>query len=71
MDKCFEILNKIKTKGPLAIKYTIQSANHALDESTNGFETEYKAFGYLITTEDGREGAKAFIEKRKPNFQGK
>jgi enoyl-CoA hydratase len=71
LDKCFEILNKIKTKGPLAIKYTIQSANHALDESTNGFETEYKAFGYLITTEDGREGAKAFIEKRKPNFQGK
>jgi enoyl-CoA hydratase len=71
IEKSKEIINKIATKGPLAVKYTIQCINDCYDESKNGFKTEYEAFGTLLTTDDAKEGAAAFIEKRKANFTGK
>jgi enoyl-CoA hydratase len=36
-----------------------------------GLEFERKAFYMLFATEDGKEGMKAFLEKRKPTFKGK
>jgi len=36
-----------------------------------GLEFERKAFYMLFATEDGREGMKAFLEKRKPIYKGK
>ncbi|MGC7872845.1 enoyl-CoA hydratase/isomerase family protein [Desulfosporosinus sp. SYSU MS00001] len=36
-----------------------------------GLEYEHKCFSLLFATEDQKEGMKAFVEKRKPNFHGK
>ncbi|AFM39757.1 enoyl-CoA hydratase/carnithine racemase [Desulfosporosinus acidiphilus SJ4] len=36
-----------------------------------GLQYEHKCFSLLFATEDQKEGMKSFMEKRKPNFQGK
>ena len=35
-----------------------------------GLDYESQAFGLCFSTEDMREGTKAFLERRKPNFTG-
>jgi enoyl-CoA hydratase len=65
------ILEKIATKAPIAVSLVINSVNAVFDESQNGFATEVNDFMKCCTTADFREGATAFVEKRKADFQGK
>ncbi len=65
-----EILQKIQTKGPVAVRKIIEAVNAYFTEATDGFHFEVESFGYACGTEDFREGSKAFIEKRKPAFTG-
>ncbi len=64
------MLEKIATKGPLAVAKVIESVNAYFDTTADGFQAEVKAFGFTATTRDFREGAAAFVEKRKPDFKG-
>ena len=69
--KAVEIIQKIATKAPLAVAKSILAINAAEDESINGYHVEVNAFKQLTLTEDFKEGASAFIEKRKAQFKGK
>lgn len=71
VNKAREILTKIATKAPLAIARTIDCVNAHFHKIVDGFEYEVKTFGILANSEDFKEGASAFIEKRKANFKGK
>ena len=69
--KAKEILGKIARKGPVAIAKVIESVNAYFDSDQDGFEVEVNSFGKTCGTEDFKEGAGAFIEKRRANFTGK
>ncbi|MEM8566675.1 MAG: enoyl-CoA hydratase-related protein [Bacteroidota bacterium] len=70
MGAAHEILNKIKSKAPLAIGMVINSVNAFYSSEENGYQTEANSFAHCAKTEDFKEGTSAFIEKRKPQFKG-
>ena len=69
--KARSILELVNTKAPLAVGRCIKAANAVFDHTKDGFTEEVKMFGECFATQDMIEGTTAFLEKRKPNFQGK
>lgn len=65
------LLLKIAGKAPLAIAATIKCVNSHFEDGINGFQTEIAQFGNCMGTEDFKEGAAAFLEKRKADFRGR
>jgi enoyl-CoA hydratase len=65
------ILDIINSKAPLAVAGCIKAANAVFNEAGNGYAVEIDIFGELFDTADAKEGASAFLEKRKANFTGK
>ena len=70
LDKTKELLQLINTKAPIAIRHIINLTNMAARGASNGLQKEIDTFGELFDTKDAKEGAAAFLEKRKPSFGG-
>ncbi len=71
MKKAMDIIEKVATKAPIAIEKIIESVNVHFNHVIDGFAFEVDTFGETANSEDFKEGASAFIERRKPNFTGK
>ncbi|MCM3570333.1 enoyl-CoA hydratase/isomerase family protein [Neobacillus mesonae] len=70
--EAYTLAEKIVTKGPLAIAKAKQAISYGLDRSLEeGQAFETQCFAELCLTEDMQEGAKAFLEKRVPIYDGK
>lgn len=67
-----KMARKILARGPIAIAVSKMALKASLSSSQEiGLLVEMLGFGVLLSTEDKKEGVKAFLEKRKPEFQGK
>ena len=67
-----ELGNKIATKSPVAVRAAIEAINSGSDMALEeGQVLEATLFGLLCATEDMKEGMKAFLEKRAPDFPGR
>ena len=70
LDKCKEIAGKVASRSPVAVKTAIKVINAGYNAHVNGFDVEIEEFGKMFGTKDFKEGVKAFLEKRKPLFNG-
>jgi enoyl-CoA hydratase len=62
----------LASKAPVAARYILDAVAGGLDMSFADAQTyEATLFGLVATTEDMREGTRAFLEKRKPTFTGR
>ena len=67
-----ELARTIAAKAPVALRYAKEAVVKGLDlPLADGLRLEGDLSTLLRTTEDRLEGARAFIEKRKPRWQGK
>jgi len=70
MDAAMELAAKIIKRGPLGVAAAKKVLNRTRDLSLEqGLELESDIWSGLTTTEDMKEGAQAFIEKRKPEYK--
>ncbi len=67
MDAAMELAHEIKKMPPLSIKAIKEAVNRGME----GYEYSRQVFARLQQTEDAKEGAQAFLEKREPHFQGR
>lgn len=71
MDKTIEFANLVLSKGSMAVSASIDAIYQSQNLSLNdGLDYESKLFGELCASNDFKEGASAFIEKRKADFKG-
>ena len=67
-----KLCTTIQKRGPVAIATALETIRRGQEcGQTEAENLEADAFGMMFTTEDAREGTKAFMEKRKPDFQGR
>jgi enoyl-CoA hydratase len=72
MNEARKLAIELATKAPLAMQYIIEAVNRGLEVSFDkGQFLEATLFGLVASSEDMREGTKAFLEKRKAEFKGR
>ena len=70
MEKAYEIAKKITSKGQIAVKLALQSLLSTNKMNLHeGLDREAELFAKCCQSEDFKEGTKAFMEKRKPDFK--
>ena len=71
LEKSMSMAQDIATRAPLAIQAAKRAVNQAYELSlSEGLDKERDLFFDLFSTQDQKEGMKAFIEKRKPSWTG-
>lgn len=72
LEEAKRMAKEIAEKAPLALKAAKASVLKAFETSlSEGLKFERKSFYLLFSTEDQKEGMRAFLEKRKPKFIGR
>ena len=71
LEEAQRLAELILKNGPVSIGLAKEAVRRGLGVTLDqGLEIEADLFGMVSTTKDMKEGAKAFLEKRKPEFRG-
>jgi enoyl-CoA hydratase len=72
LDAAKEIAGKIMKQAPLAVSYSKEAVNQGMNmDLDSACAKEADVFALCFSSEDQKEGASAFLEKRKAAFKGK
>jgi len=70
LDEAIRLAKEIASKSGFAVELGKEAVNKALETTLQqGLDFERRNFYVTLMSEDGKEGMKAFIEKRKPNWK--
>lgn len=71
MDHVIELAANLAAKSPLVLCAAKEAIDRGLNMSLEeGLESEASHWAWICGTEDQKEGARAFLEKRKPDYKG-
>jgi len=72
LTRAIALAETIASKAPVAVRLAKEAVLNALDMPLEaGLLFERKAFSVVLATKDFKEGTTAFLEKRKPKFEGR
>jgi enoyl-CoA hydratase len=72
MAKAEELAAAIAANGPIAVRAIKEGVRRAVGHTfEDGFKIESEVARPVMKSEDAREGPRAFMEKRKPNYKGR
>ncbi|MGE8205037.1 enoyl-CoA hydratase-related protein [Heyndrickxia sp. NPDC080065] len=72
VEETIKYAKKLAEKPALSVRFIKEAVNKAIDYSLyEGMQYERKNFSLLFSSEDQKEGMRAFLEKRKPEFKGR
>jgi len=72
MEEAKAMAKKLASKPKAAFALIKRCIDNGLNmDLASGLTMEMDSFSIAFTSEDGREGINAFVEKRKPNYKGK
>lgn len=72
LDAAKELAGKMLAKAPVALSQAKLAINKGIEmDSESGYAFEAESFGLCFTTADQKEGMRAFLDKRKPEFTGR
>ncbi|MBM2810216.1 MAG: enoyl-CoA hydratase [Chloroflexi bacterium] len=71
-DEAMALAREIASKPPISVRLAKEAILQAYETTlAAGLEFERRSLAALLGTDDSREGMKAFIEKRRPEYHGK
>jgi enoyl-CoA hydratase len=71
LEEALRLATEIAARAPLAVRLGKEAVNHAFESFlADGVADERRAFYFLFSTKDQKEGMQAFVAKRKPEWSG-
>jgi len=71
LEEALRLANEIAVRAPLAVRLGKEAVNHAFESFlADGVADERRAFYFLFSSKDQKEGMRAFVAKRKPEWTG-